>query len=492
VVWAIAADRPDLEFDALTSLWYARIHLANIVSEHDELVNEEYASLERAGQPIALQTQFELYRGVWETMRGNYPAAMERMKASLELARVAGGEDSHSYSSTLVGLGWTADLMGQPALAETYYRQSLEIRNKLFPKGHPERNLALLRIADEAQKAGRPQEAAIGALVGWRECLDSGMPEANCRLIARTLVSAKLVQGEYACATDLLISLEQLEREIDRPLMNSDTPDPLRLSEALALRGELEPGESMERAVMATLMAMQHPGPAGLLHALIRTVEGALHRSDPSLAKHSLMKIQELLSDTGAPIEQMGIEFDGWLSTKWGSLALLQGRPQEAIDSFEAAMVQVERIGGAATNRSTAHLDLTRALLALGVLEAADEHAQLGLELRNGVDGLARHLAVPYHEVLAQIALAQERYGDVLAQCDHARAAFDPVEVLDNRLAPFTFLEARAWKALDPSPSGRRYADKLAQRALREYQDWDAGAGKAISEVRTWLRHQKR
>jgi tetratricopeptide (TPR) repeat protein len=169
-------------------------------------------------------------------------------------------------------------------------------------------------------------------------------------------------------------------------------------------------------------------------------------------------------------------------------LAANQRQIDAAARGFESVLAAHFDLHRPPVELANAHLDFATTLLALGHLDLALFHAQHAFELHRSVEGLAPHLALPFYRLLASIAVKERRYDDALAYVELAHRVFDPVQILDNRLAPFTFLEAEIWSALDRTKSGRTHARSLAQRALRAYQDWDAGAQDQIDEIQVWLR----
>lgn len=150
--------------------------------------------------------------GVFEKERGNLARAEALLEEALAITR--GGLPDHHLLIALA-LHDLADVRlarGEVAAAETLLREALDIRGRVLGAGHPELVDTLLRLAEAAALAGRPEER-VALLERARGIVDGSdlYPESRA-VVYQALAVVMEAGGDLAGALELQIrALDLLE-----------------------------------------------------------------------------------------------------------------------------------------------------------------------------------------------------------------------------------------------------------------------------------------
>jgi len=88
-----------------------------------------------------------IYQAQLELDRANDQEAIKLAARAVKLQRQLGGDANPQLASGLLALGLAQMLSGDPASAETSFRGAVTIRQRIYPKTHPELVIAQMRLA---------------------------------------------------------------------------------------------------------------------------------------------------------------------------------------------------------------------------------------------------------------------------------------------------------------------------------------------------------
>jgi serine/threonine protein kinase/tetratricopeptide (TPR) repeat protein len=483
VLLGIAADRPILASRALHDLWYARIYRGNLRDEGEERLRWLRTVNIRSGESEALVAREERSRAIWMSMHGFFAPSMPHFHAALAHTRQAFGQDSVRYAAALEDLGATSQFMGATQDAARYYEEALEIRTKILPAGHPERSRGYLRMATIFREVGDEYAAHITVLQGWKECDDAGLPESMCAELKGIFMPILLALGETRRAEDLALDFRALENQLGHRIEPSRPWTDQDLALILVERGEAKAGNDLAREALARMHAEREHHPYALVEALMRSCDAALAVNDLNWARKLIDEATEIAN---APSEY-AVYAQNQVRQGKGRFELALGNYDAAVQIFESLLADSDENLRAKVENASYHRHLALALLAMGYVQEAEDHAKQALAILDRLRGLNSHMRVAFYETLAKVGLARESYVEALTYLEQAHLAFDSLGVLENRRASLYFLQAQVTMAIDPSAVGRRAARDWAIKAQRAYLDWDAGAEAALGEVRRWL-----
>jgi hypothetical protein len=485
-LWALAANRSQVSAAAAGAAWFAEVYGAGAMAEAQERLDWQRAVESRSSGEAERSPLVARNRGIYLATTVAATASLPEMqRAETENIRLYGLNSAERAQSS-DDLAVTLHMIGRHEHATRIYEDLLDTNDSPFRPGHPNRLRYYRQLEGAKFLSGALQDSTRVLHDAIAEFAFKGEESWEQDLLRFSLYSNALNSGflnraevGYRC---LISKMREGELSEDPYL---ESPE-LSLAKALHARGELKIATEVVAEFAGSAEAKTSRHALGRVNDLLRVTMLALDTSDLHQAEESLQECAEICRRRPDVAWHNAYALDQ-LS---GELALAQRDFSKAVLSFESSLTH------AATNnlppflRAPIHLDFARALLQNGDPPLARHQAQLGLSMVTQTQGLAEHLQVPYREALAEIALAEKRYGDALSELEQAYLVFDPVEVLDNRLASLHFLEAKIWRTLEPTPAGRKFARSLAKQARREYEDWDGGAWPHLQAVNAWLREK--
>ncbi len=99
------------------------------------------------------------YQSLLELDRQRYPDAIRLAERTVQMEKNLRGDRNPQLSAGLLILGLTHLLAGKPDLAETAFREAVDLRQRTFPPGHPELLLAQVRLTEALLAEKRPHDA---------------------------------------------------------------------------------------------------------------------------------------------------------------------------------------------------------------------------------------------------------------------------------------------------------------------------------------------
>jgi serine/threonine protein kinase/tetratricopeptide (TPR) repeat protein len=483
-IWSVASNQAKLNAQNLYNLWFARIYRGGLVHESEELLHAQEASVRRAGGGPGLLAMLYSNWAIWSSLQGNVTESREYLLRSLEQTRKDPEGGAMRTAIVLDALGYDEFLEGRYRRSESYYRQVEEVQTRIVPAGHPLRNGTYFRLGEVLVFDNRVIASLTELSKGWQECMNADMPALMCADVESMYASAVLHRGDATTSLVVASHLADLEAASGRRIDPMSGYVESKASEALLARGEYQSALQLAEIGLRKIRDEGSVHPNALSIALMQLIEAAISNSRLELASALFAELDQQMSIDNERIEHVRSD----MLRLRAKLYRTRNQVTAAIANGEMLLDRDIHLNFPPSWRARHHLDLAMSLLQYGELPLAKDHADFAFELHQESDGLLPHLAFPYHEVLARIALAEKRYGDALWEIEQARLAIDPVQVLSNRLAPLFMIEAQVWWELDRSSEGRNFARHLALRALHEYQDWDAGAQDKVVEVQAWLR----
>ena len=154
-----------------------------------------------AASPIELANALNNF-AVVELEAGHPDSAAHLLDEAVRLLRGAGREGQPPLGTTLgVLAGLHADL-GDFARAETEYRESLELRRRIFGEGHPDEIATLVNLAANASNAGRFRHAVAITDTILSRVTPGGFSESHPLMAAARTARGRALNGlgEYTAA----------------------------------------------------------------------------------------------------------------------------------------------------------------------------------------------------------------------------------------------------------------------------------------------------
>jgi hypothetical protein len=404
-------------------------------------------------------------------------------KNVLELRIAKLGAKGRRTAISIANIGYWSTLVNDWQDAVRHQRRAVEIFAEILPPGHPKRSLNLAYLGNYLSGAGQPLEGLLVSLNGWRECKNAGFPPSMCAHVQKSELDSEFTLGKLTLALDTAISLAEAEDEMGHRANDLEADAEQTAAAILVSRGEILPATILSRRDLDRLHVDSNVHPNAVVRTFLQAVTVSLAAGLRAQTDELLREAQSILDQPGEGVEL----FRARLFFARAELDLANDQPQLAANGFESALAAQESMHRPANEVADTHRRLADSLLAGGNPDLVRFHAERALSLHQSIDGFASHLAVSFYQTLAAFAIASERFGDALMYLELAHIAFDSAEVLDNRRAPLYFLEARAWWELDRTKNGRAHARALAQKAVREYQGWDAGAEPSRASRRSGL-----
>jgi serine/threonine protein kinase len=483
-LWAIAANNSRLEARILESIWYSRVYRGGLQDESEDLLREQESSVRRAGTPPTIAAQLFRNRAIWSSIQGDLDQAKAFFLQSLAQIQSEFGANSVEESLVFDSLGYVELLRDNFVGAEEYFRRVENIQRAYLPPGHPSRTRTTCILSEIQNMDNRLSESIEGVARGWQECIEAQIPGELCAEIEQVYATTAALRGELSTSVQVATHVAAIEFEIGRRVNPINPYMVAELSATLRQRGELQSALAMLETGLQKVRDEGQVHPNAIAFTLILAVNAAI-------ANSRFERAALLLGELQAQLAQSNEEGDVVRSNFYFASAILKQSQRDfsgAIEDHETVIALEYDLNSSPQTRSQQYLEFSNSLLAYGDLLQAEYYASLAFQMHQVADGLLPHLAFPFHETLARVALAQQRYGDALSEIELAHRVFDPVQVLSNRLAPLVFTEAQARWAIDHSARSREVARELARRALAEYEDWDAGADDKIAQIKKWLR----
>ena len=341
-------------------------------------------------------------------------------------------------ATSLSNLGRVFDLQGKYADAEAVYRRSLDVRERVLGRDHPDVATVLNNLAKVLQELGKDQQLSVS--------------EARARArVGATVGAATEIESMYRRA--LAIQDKALGREHPSTALTLNN-----LGGLLALRGDFGQAEQMQRSALGTMEKVfgeQHPDTAAVLTSLSLALD---RQGKIAEAEASFQRAVEISRKTANPrnllINAANLGF---------SLAK-RGRYREALPYYKEAVETVDFL----YSQTRGYSEETRATFLQQFSAIYRETIRILLRLhRQSPDaGYDR-------EALAIASRNQSRvFTEMMRQADVARFSGDPAfvklrerrEQLQERVAQLR--QARATVPVTLANAAQRVADFDAQLAL--------------------------
>jgi serine/threonine protein kinase/tetratricopeptide (TPR) repeat protein len=483
VLLGIAANRAKNAAFALTQLWFARVYMRG---EHDvsaDLFGQQNAAAGRTVQDLEVRYQIQRNRGIWHAHQGNLDEGMISFARAVELAERLRGSDSILVARAYEDLGTTEYFRNRWQQSAQAYQMTLRILEAKLPEGHFLRVRAIGLSTFPLLEVGFVDEVSKRLYQAWAECVSSGSPPASCRASLLALARNLLLEGRFEFALNQALALIEIEHNTGQKAEPNEPWSEIELARCLMERGELQAARELAEHELARYRREANVSDRVLRAALVMVAEIALRQGDVARAGEILTEIRQ---QSGYVDEIVNLE-RGQVLTLNGQLALAQGQTRAEIDAFAAALALTVEQGRSIHFQAEQLLALAHACVEQNDLISARSQAEMALELAQASFLGQSHRVAKYHLTLGEIAISQGRWDDALVNVEDGIRMFSGVEVLDNRLAPFHFVQAQALWALDRHTGDRLWANALAQQALQEYVDWDSGAQRQLHVVRRWL-----
>jgi serine/threonine protein kinase/tetratricopeptide (TPR) repeat protein len=484
VLLAMAANMSQVAVQSALQLWYIRIYRANQRELHAEAIREREAQLIRGKSPSNLVFNHERNLGIWANMNGRYPESLPHFDRALKSAVSAFGAQSKEAALILDDLGVTANFLGDLDQARSYFVAVHDLKRKLYPEGHPDLSAAIFRLVEAHLNLGNLDDALDEMRQGWSQCERAGVSATACAEFPEGSMYVLFSMGRYDEALLAAYDAQRFESLVGRRLSFENTSIAQTIALILHERGESNAALALANEALAATISEEAIHPRAIVLAYLNTARISITHGAWEIAHAQIEKAAQVLATPTENSPLLQVE----LKRVEGLLALARGRARESSERFEAALASAELTSLPKFELGPLHLNFAQALVELGDLDLALYHTRTGLNLLRTGAGLQASREVPFHELLARIAMQQERFGDALSEVELARNLFDPVEKLEPQMAPLLLTEAAAWWALDhATPLGRAHARRLATEARAAFQAWDTGASAWIAKTKAWL-----
>jgi tetratricopeptide (TPR) repeat protein len=486
-LWSLSADVPVAMSKVSKDLWFVRAYRGHLLEESKELLGFQRAAVLRAGSPGSAESYYERNLAISEGMRGDFWQSEKHILRAIELLKPEPMLDQAALAKLLGDLALTYQYAGDFHKSRQVQEQSTALMRGLFPKGHPVLSFSMFQLAQSNGAIGRPFESLEILTTTAIACEEANMPMELCIQPYAALPGAAAVLGFLNRASMQFSIIVDFEKEVGRrsgPVYSWA----IAYSGITTLaRGGATGANEAVRLGLELIEAEGNVPPIAVAEALFSCIRVALFRGEISQAQALLDRVRPIVETPSEESRKLALGYQFLIA----ELARRKGQSAQALQDFERYLLLSVQANSPPHYMCADQLAFANALLTANHPELARHYATEAFALFSTIGGMQPHMRGPYHEALASIALAQARYGDALAELEQAYLVFDPVEVLDNRLASLHFIEAKVWWALADSASTRRHAIDLAKQALHEYEDWDGGAATYIRDVKEWLKNHK-
>jgi serine/threonine protein kinase len=487
-LWSGSVNEPAPMSELAGRIWFVRVYRGNFLDESEEWLGLQRAALLRASSPARAEGFYERNLAISNLMHGKLRESESHLLRAIASVRRERAANLSDEARLFEDLATIFHYLGDFHRALDVQEQSTAFFVGLFPMGHPLLTWSKLKLADANCSLGQLVDAQTLLANSAKECNDAGVPQAMCLEPYAALPRLESQLGLLHRAAANFSLIVTLENETGR---RTDPVDPSAIVDLAAnamRRGDMQSAALAARVALERLEVEGNVPPNAIVETLFASIRIALLRNEIALAQAQLDRVRFILQTPSEESRSWALEFQTLIAQE----CRLVDSPEVALRESEAALGLTLAGGEPPQSLCPRMLEYSNALLTANHPELAHHYATEAFNLFSTIEGMQPHMRVPYHEVLANIALAQARYGDALSELEQAYLVFDPVEVLDNRLAPLHFIEAKVWWALADSASTRSHAIDLAKQALHEYEDWDGGAATYIHDVKRWLKHHRK
>jgi tetratricopeptide (TPR) repeat protein/predicted Ser/Thr protein kinase len=488
MLWVTAVDHATRVSENASALWFARVYRANHVEEMEESLRRQEAATIRAGRPPKLESELDRNRAIAAAMGGNFRRSLDHLHSAIRNRQRDKNADALDIARLIDDLAVTSGFLNQFDKALEYQLRAQSMQADGLPAGHPERMRMYGEVASSLSALGRPVAASEELARGENECTSAQVPPQLCAPVLGRIPALLASLGRYSDAAGKVSRLITLEVEANRRFESFGMWAHSEAAYLLAARGELTSALDMANEGFALIESDIEVRPGSQFLAFNNLARIRLLHGDYSGVREILERMHEALLQ---PSEESGA-MKMYYSRTLTDFTLASGNLDEAISMAQETIARCIEQRLPAQELAAVYLTFGRALLRRGHPQAAGDMIDQGLAHFDTVAGLADHLRVPYLEERARVHLAQRDIDNALADVERAYTLFDATEVLENRLAHLHALEASIRWEQASCADERKAARELAQRAKREYQDWDAGAQPYLYEVDRWLRAHRR
>jgi tetratricopeptide (TPR) repeat protein len=466
---------------------YHRHYQLRDPSFETESALRDAASWSRAGgAPPYLESRLARTRGIIFSIQGRFEQALPFFRESLAHARAASSGDSVLVAVALDDLAIILQYLGHGSEARTAGEESLRMRLAIFGWAHPEVARAHMGLSHSMSQLGDGETSVRFAVEALHSCLGTGVGDKECGEFIRLVGDASQAIGDFERAQGAWLRLLDLGLSRIELGVPDDVPVATKYSNTVDSRGIVADAITLARLGTEEEDARSDL-PAIPTARSIETLAYALAEGGKA------EEAQQTINRAVALMRKIDVQQAASIKARFDAhAALVRGAANEALMAYEDA-IRLEN-DSIPIFRSDPAYDTefqSRLFFALGDYDAAQYHAQRRLALMHEQVGLQSHVYVSAYSQLARTLVANGRPYEALDEIRRARDAFNPAQMLDNRLARVDFIEAQARWMIDESIEGREYARSLAQSALARFQDWDLGAARDIDEVRLWLQRHR-
>jgi tetratricopeptide (TPR) repeat protein len=486
-LWGLSADVPVAMSEISGGLWFVRAYRGHLLEESEELLGFQRAAVLRGGSPASAESWYERNLAISEATRGNLRQTEKHFLRAIALLKQESTIDQGALATLLGDLAVTYQYLSDYHKSRDIQDKSTALLENLYPKGHPALSFSKFNLADSNRATGRPFESLSIVVTAALDCVEANVPIDLCIPPNFALPGFEFDLGLLNRASMQFSVIVDFEKEAGR---RSEVVSPWSMSGAaptLTLRGDTEGAAEAAGLGLELIDAEGNAPPIAIARTLFNSIRIGLFRGELSQAQALLDRVRPIVETPSEESRDLALKYQRHIA----ELARRKGQSDQALQDFERYLFLSVQANSPPQDLCSDLLAFANALLTANHPELARHYATEAFNLFSTIEGMQPHMRVPYHEALASIALAQARYGDALSELEQAYLVFDPVEVLDNRLAPLHFIEAKVWWALADSDPTRRHAIDLAKQALREYEDWDGGAATYIRDVKEWLKNHK-
>jgi tRNA A-37 threonylcarbamoyl transferase component Bud32 len=479
------AARRDIQVSGIgASLWFLRVYHEDAREEAEHWLRSSEAYYIRSGRPLAALSSLAVIRALGLVLEGEHPRAIAVLEEVITTIRAEFDPDALELWNLTTNLGWIYDSAGDPVTSVKIQRQASQILRAKLGNDHPKVLASDGYLAGMERQVGDLERARSVIFAAIETCERAGYSGEVCMGLKRVATYVTLSTGQFRAATEIGESIGRSEREYGHRSDADYAWQETFGAEIIANRGETK--AALESALRGLSLVEEDP----TIHARVReqaeiaAIRTALDNGDRRLAA----QLQVRFDTRSRPENSRWEAVDAMAPLERFRLACANGEVNRAILGMENALDAADQTRSSPQARAQMDLEFAKALAAGNEIALAEQVAHRGLTLQQGIHGLARHLDYEFFIVLAEMALAQGHFDEAMANLHAAHLAFDPLEVLDNRLAPIFFIEARITSQLDPSAAGQSTARELAEKALREYADWDdESAAPNVEVIKKWL-----